>query len=428
MPRPDPRGVLAERMAPLSVDVFLHEYHGVRPVHVAGTAGRYDDLFYWDVLNRLLRHHTDGSWGTEYRAYRDGEEIDYSLLMREGAFHPPYFFNLLQSGLSLIFTGLQSRHDPLFALAEACDELFGTETLISVTAGGVRSSHRLPMHFDFKDVLTFQVAGRRRWTLRPPTREHPVAGVHTRHLEEIQRIDRERAAGTADPEELGELERLRENVFWEGELAPGHALYVPRGWYHEVAPLGEPELSVTCHQETVTGADFLRDLIARAEATRPLLRRGLPLTGTGDEQAAFLAELRRELAGELEQATVEGFRRRVRSRTRPRALGFSFPYCLQAEWVPDDPALPLRWQVGPRVNLVPRPEQDELVVQALGEEWEFAGDVECARGILEHLRDRGACALGEVYALECVRGRERGEIRAFLQSLVESGLLGVGPA
>jgi ribosomal protein L16 Arg81 hydroxylase len=82
----------------------------------------------------------------------------------------------------------------------------------------------LPLHFDSKDVVVLQVAGRKRWTvaqnssISDPVVNHTAGGAYSsRHMRQYA----EEVASVTPPEELQIV-----------DMRPGSTLYLPRGYWH----------------------------------------------------------------------------------------------------------------------------------------------------------------------------------------------------
>ena len=79
-----------------------------------------------------------------------------------------------------------------------------------------------------------QLRGRKRWRVY---QAHPASSAQERH----RTAARSPASGPA----------------WEGVLADGDTLYIPRGWWHEAFPLNEPSLHLTVSLTPPTAMDYL---------------------------------------------------------------------------------------------------------------------------------------------------------------------------
>ena len=117
-------------------------------------------------------------------------------------------------------------------------------------------------HYDVHDVLVVQVAGEKRWRVRPPVLDAP--------LRTQPWTDRREAVATA-----AEAEPVIDAV-----LRPGDCLYLPRGWLHSATALGGVSTHLTFGIHTWTVRHLVDDLV-RAAGSRldadPAARASLPL-------------------------------------------------------------------------------------------------------------------------------------------------------
>ena len=163
-------------------------------------------------------------------------------------------------------------------------------------------------HYDTHDVFVLQVAGRKQWRVHEPVVPDPL----------------EQQASGGRPDEVGA--RSDTLAVLEVVLAPGDALYLPRGWLHSATALGEQSLHLTVgvramNRYSLVGALF--DL-AREEAA---LRSGFPvgLDVTDPEQLAphlqaTLAALQ-EWLGQVDADRVAAqLRTRAWQATRPAPI------------------------------------------------------------------------------------------------------------
>lgn len=143
------------------------------------------------------------------------------------------------AGCTLRVEALEEVHPPL---AELAATLSRPEAPVYINAYAAWASQKgLALHYDYTDNLVLQLEGRKYWKIYRPTRTAVRGPESTAYKEGIQAAARGEAGGTPD-----ELQRVRDGLFWEGELAAGDALYVPPGWFHEVTPMGVPTLHLAC--------------------------------------------------------------------------------------------------------------------------------------------------------------------------------------
>jgi hypothetical protein len=135
-------------------------------------------------------------------------------------------------------------------------------------------------HWDPHDVIAVQLHGQKEWFLHEPTREWPIADdIETTYL----------------PEEAPTTKLI---------LAQGDALYVPRGWWHEVVATNQPSVHLTILLLRPNGADFLTWVARRAAALEPV-RWDLPSPGAAMDEYVDL--LKRTVAELISRESLDQY-------------------------------------------------------------------------------------------------------------------------
>ncbi|WP_091462514.1 cupin domain-containing protein [Micromonospora inyonensis] len=112
-------------------------------------------------------------------------------------------------------------------------------------------------HYDTHDVFVLQVDGRKRWRIHPPVLPDP--------------LERQPWGGRAD-----EVSATAEGpAALDVVLAPGDALYLPRGWLHSAQAQESSSLHLTIGVRALTRYAIVEELLALA-AEDPRLRATLP--------------------------------------------------------------------------------------------------------------------------------------------------------
>ncbi|MFW5473457.1 cupin domain-containing protein [Knoellia sp. CPCC 206450] len=170
-------------------------------------------------------------------------------------------------------------------------------------------------HYDVHDVFVLQVAGEKRWRIRPPVLEAPLRD---------QPWERHRAA----VEQAAQSE-----PFLEETLRPGDCLYLPRGWLHSATALGGTSIHLTIGVHAWTRRHLVDAVLGRIGARLSAdveARRSLPVDpgrSSGSEVAfgedaevvrSLVAKALHDLSvGEV----VEALRPQVRAAQRAEPLG-----------------------------------------------------------------------------------------------------------
>ena len=254
-----------------------------------GPADRFDGFFGWEDLNHILAHAPlDGIY---IRVTRNGRDLPRSAYLEsrsmstrssaDGAFRlvaPHRLAGCLRDGATLVVNRVSQLHPRVERFTRRLERELGSPVNANLYAGW-RTDHGFAKHWDGHDFFILQVAGRKRWVVYPDTRPHPIEG------------------DTA-------LERVPTRPLWEGMLAQGDVLYVPRGFWHVAYPVDEPSMHLTVGIGKCTGDTVLSWLRSRLMASRHF-RSDVPLLEGSEAVAAYLRTLLDEIGREA--ACPDGF-------------------------------------------------------------------------------------------------------------------------
>ena len=217
--------------------------------------------------------------------------------------------DLYAHGATLVLQGLHRLWPPLidFAGRLAAELVVPVGVNAYLTPAGNRG---FATHYDTHDVFVLQVAGRKKWRVHEPVVPDP--------------LDRQQWGGHADEvDAVAKTPPVLDEV-----LAPGDALYLPRGWLHAAEALGEESLHLTLALRATNRFALVEALLAMA-VDEPALRAGFPLgldVTDPDQLAPHLARtvetLRRWLAGDdvAAAAVADRLRQREWRSTRPAPI------------------------------------------------------------------------------------------------------------
>ncbi|PRY33644.1 cupin domain-containing protein [Pseudosporangium ferrugineum] len=158
-------------------------------------------------------------------------------------------------------------------------------------------------HYDTHDVFVLQVDGTKRWRIHEPVLPEP--------------LERQAWGGRAD--EVGAV--AEGPAALDVVLAPGDALYLPRGWLHSAEAQGERSLHLTFGIRSLTRYALVEELLGLAAADQRLratLPYGLDVADPAEvepELAATVAALR----DWLQTADPADVAERLRARSWPAA-------------------------------------------------------------------------------------------------------------
>jgi cupin superfamily protein len=222
---------------PQAGDYFLAHGLGESVVRADLGAEAVVPLLSWDDLNAIL------STGTlqppRLRLYRQGSPVPVERYTqtatvggeRRAVVRPVDLYAQLRDGASLIIEAIDRLHPPIRAAADdlICLVREPVQANLYLLWG---ETHGFDAHWDDHDTVIVQVMGTKSWTVHGPGRTHPM------------RLD-------ANPDHT-----CPDATVWEGVLEAGHALHVPRGWWHTVCGTGEVSLHLTFGFTRTTGIDW----------------------------------------------------------------------------------------------------------------------------------------------------------------------------
>lgn len=132
-------------------------------------------------------------------------------------------YDRMKAGATLVVNKING-DSKITALERQISHLTGRDTLTSgYVAFGAKSSFR--SHWDTRDLFAIQFIGRKRWIIHAPSLEAPL------FMQQSKDVEQEHPR-PADP-------------YMDIVLEPGDVLYLPRGWWHDPLPLGEPSFHLT---------------------------------------------------------------------------------------------------------------------------------------------------------------------------------------
>lgn len=198
----------------------------------------------------------------------------------------------LRDGATLVLDAVNEMHAPLRRLCAGLAAEFRAHSQANLYACW-GESQGFDVHWDDHDVFVVQVEGAKRWDLYGFTRPAPL------------RREREPApAPTHDPRQI--------------VLEAGDMLYLPRGYWHAAAGLGEPSLHLTIGLSRKTGVDLLHWLADEA-MTDEAVRADLDLETDDARLGAQVAEVLRAALSPGDPAELgRRYRRGVEAAARHR--------------------------------------------------------------------------------------------------------------
>lgn len=145
------------------------------------------------------------------------------------------FYDFLKKGATIVANNIFD--EPKFNdFAKEIAQYTGRQTITSAyIAFGNKDSYRA--HWDSRDVFAVQLMGRKRWIIYKPSLELPLYMQQSKDFEQDYPC----------PEE----------IFMDVTLEEGDILYIPRGWWHNPSPLGEPTVHLAIGTFPAFAIDFI---------------------------------------------------------------------------------------------------------------------------------------------------------------------------
>jgi ribosomal protein L16 Arg81 hydroxylase len=288
------------------VESFATKHWGSQPLlrRADELPARFTDLLSLDAVDELLSRR--GLRSPFLRMARDGTVIDAKRWTRSGGAGAEIadqvadeaVGELFADGATAVLQGLHRTWPPIIELATQLALDLGHPVQVNAYITPP-SSRGFAAHYDVHDVFVLQVAGEKRWTIHEPVLVAPLRS----------QVWQDRRGAVED--------RAAEPALLDAVLAPGDALYLPRGYLHAAEALGDVSVHLTIGVHSVTRFAVAEALLDAA-ADDPALRGSLPLgVDLSDPEAVrpYVVETVQALITRLDANDPDEAVRRVRRRT-----------------------------------------------------------------------------------------------------------------
>lgn len=298
---------------------FAQRYWSREPLlsRAADLPRSFDDLFSADAVDELVSGR--GLRTPFLRMAREGTTLEDRSFTRGGGIGAAIgdqasddaVLHHFSEGATLVLQGLHRTWRPIIDFSQALAAELGHPVQVNAYVTPPENTG-FSDHYDVHDVFVLQVAGEKRWRIRPPVHELP--------LRDEPWTDRRAAV-----EEAAHDRPLIEETF-----APGDCLYLPRGYLHSATALGGTSIHLTIGVHSWTRRHVADELV-RAAVTRASqsleLRSALPVgtdlvaagAATDDVEAVRAALI--EALAEVDAADLRnGLAGAARAAQRPAPL------------------------------------------------------------------------------------------------------------
>lgn len=344
------------RATGLDLAAFSGAYWGTAPLlrRAAELPGDgFDDLFSLAAVDELVSRR--GLRTPFIRMARDGDVLGASRFTRGGGAGADITDQVADdkvlaefgAGATLVLQALHRTWPPVVEFASALAAQLGHPVQVNAYLTPPQNTGFAP-HYDVHDVFVLQFAGRKAWRIHEPVLVSPLRNQPWE--------DRQDAVAA----------RAAEVPLIDTVLAPGDALYLPRGYLHAASALGEVSGHLTVGVQPVTRQTLAGEVLASLRDDVEL-RRSLPVGVDLADPDVLAGEVKSTVAAlhaaidRLDPAVVAAAvgRHLVRS-TRPQPLA---PLAQLAAADRLRTGTPVRLRPGLRLTV--RPAGDQLVLHVL---------------------------------------------------------------
>ena len=283
---------------------FAEQYWGRRPLltRAAQLPARFDDLLGESAVDELLSRR--GLRTPFLRVAKDGDIVAPARYTRGGGagagagdqVADDMVLQQLDCGATLVLQALHRTWPPLVTFGSQLSGELGHPVQINAYVTPPQN-RGFAAHYDVHDVFVLQVAGRKQWRVHSPVLADPLRD---------QPWEQRRTAVA---------QRARETPLIDEVLAPGDALYLPRGYLHSAVAVGELSIHLTVGVHPLTRYQLVRHLLDAA-ASDPALRMSLPMGVDLGDPAVLEPHLRdtvSALRSYLDTISVEPVAERITS-------------------------------------------------------------------------------------------------------------------
>ncbi|BAP44941.1 cupin-like domain-containing protein [Pseudomonas sp. LJDD11] len=205
----------------LSAAEFAAQYQEKKPLLIKGAVE--PGLFDWDEVNQIFERSDVASH--DFKLSCDGirpkheyVESYWDIGTLRQRLIKPVVYDYLRQGATLIANKI-ANEPRINHFSRQVAQFTGRQVVNSAYAAfGTRDSFRA--HWDTRDVFAIQLIGRKRWIVYEPTFAAPLFTQQSKDYEHLYPCP--------------------ETPYMDFVMEAGDVFYLPRGWWHNPLPLGEP--------------------------------------------------------------------------------------------------------------------------------------------------------------------------------------------
>ncbi|HUB00023.1 MAG TPA: cupin domain-containing protein [Terracidiphilus sp.] len=256
----------SDLLSPVSPEVFFAEYYTEKALCIPGTAGKFQGIFSYAELNRILNSGPIPL--PTLKIARQGKPV--------AAGDAIAILDALQSGATLIIDKIDTYWRPLRDRINEWSEALGEPLQVNLYLSQPDMQGFLT-HYDTHDVFILQIAGQKRWRIFEPTVQFPT----------WEQKDHDRS--------------VPDTPYMDVNLGPGNLLYVPRGHWHDATAHDETSMHLTVGINAPVAVDYLTWL-SNELRSRALWRRNLFPPGS---HTADAADRRRQIQARVSELEAD---------------------------------------------------------------------------------------------------------------------------
>ena len=155
----------------------------------------------------------------------------------------PNVYEYLKNGATLIANKI--KHSAKVDQLSRQIAVFTGRQVVSSAYVALGEKESSPCHWDTRDVFAIQLIGRKRWIIYEPSMESPIFTQQSKDYKDQHPCP-------SDP-------------YMDIILEAGDILYIPRGWWHNPLPLGEPTFHLSVGTFPALAVDYLSWLFTHIE-------------------------------------------------------------------------------------------------------------------------------------------------------------------